>query len=159
MGPNPTEGTTLLEPNLRAQLNRTMKWAVATIAVITLVFTIGPRIEAQLLPPFARVSAALVGVGTDHVDVIVTGVKARRCVLTSALGESDIQGQHIKSQVIMLKEDGTQLLADEQRINLGSPFVRRVRVSPGGEHVRIIVESQCHPFWTVSQVIAEISTK
>ena len=149
----------MLEPNLRAHLTVTTKVAIAIIAVVTTVFAVGPKVETSILPPFQRVNSALVAAGNGHIDVIVTGVKARRCVLVSATGISTIEGKDIQSRVIMLKDDGSQLSIEEQRIGVGAPFVRLARVVPGGDNVKIVVESQCHPFWTVSQVVANIPAK
>lgn len=138
---------------MRASLVKATKWAASFIVVLTCIFVVGPKVEEKLFPPFVHVKAAVTDVTANHIDIIVTGVKDRRCMLLSAMGESMISNKRVISQVQLLKPDGTPLEIADQRIGVGAPFVRRARVSPGGDNMRVIIEAQCHPFWTVSQVM------
>lgn len=141
---------------MKAHLAKAVKWTASLAVVLTCIFAVGPKIESKLLPPYTRVSSALVSIDKAYVDVIVTGVKDRRCFLVSAIGESIIEGKTIMSQVTLLRADGTPLQIGEQRINVGAPFVRMARISPGADNVKVTIEAACHPFWTVSQVMVNI---
>ncbi len=142
---------------MRDRITSLVKWASALTITLMSVYAVGPAVEAKLFPPFSHVSATMVGVGPDFVDVIVTGVKRRDCLLRSAVGYSQINGHTVLSQVTMLKQDGTVLRYDEQRINAGAPFVRLARIKPGGDNVKVVVETNCHPFWSTTQTMVDIS--
>lgn len=143
---------------MKSHLVSTSKWALAIIVVSTTVLLLGPKFESYLLPPFSQVTYSIVDVTDSHVDILVTGIKVRDCSIKSAVGLSKISGEIIQSQVMMLNLDGTRLDKEQQRISVGAPFVRIVRVTPGSPGVEILIETTCHPFWSVKQAISKYPT-
>lgn len=123
-----------------------------------LLFTFGPVSEA-IFPLFTGVKAAIVKVGVDHTDIIVTGTKARSCFLVAVSSEVLIDGHWVVGSATFENQDGTPLKIEQQRIATGAPFVRQVRVMPSGSQIKIKVESRCHPLWVTTQDLIEVDVQ
>jgi ribosomal protein L31 len=139
-------------------------WAVTAMMVIAVLavafFKIGPSIEATIKPPlFSSISATVVSLNAGSTDVMITGTKTRDCYIQAASAEVFRDGQWVNGEVKMLKQDGSILTPQEQRIPVGSQFFRLGRVQPSGQKIRLAVESLCHPFWTTKQVLVELDTQ
>jgi len=139
-------------------------WALtATIIVAVLVtafFKFGPVLEDMVQPPlFSAISVTEVSSNAAYTEVMVTGTKSRDCYIQAARAEVFRDGQWVNGEVKMMKQDGSILTPQEQRITVGSQFFRLAHIQPAGQKIRLSVESLCHPFWTTKQVIAEVQTR
>jgi len=133
---------------------------VLLVAVVAL-FMFGPAVEARLAAPaFSNVRGTIIHFDTLHTDVLVAGIKSRACLLVGANVQVFVNGTWVPGVVEMLKEDGSVLETSEQRIGVGAPFIRLLRVQPGGTGIKIRTESICHPLWHSMYDLIEIdSTK
>jgi hypothetical protein len=129
------------------------------IALLVLVFRFGPRVELLVKPPlFADIAAVKITANDVATDLIVSGVKTRDCFLQSANAEVLRDGEWIRADVKMLKIDGSILSPQEQRIPVGSRFMRHAHIEPSGDKIRLSVDSTCHPFWVTHEELAELDT-
>jgi hypothetical protein len=131
----------------------------AVFVLLMALFKIGPQVEAEILPLFVEVKGAYIESDKAHVDLIVTGIKNRNCLLTAVYATVLVDGNWVTGQAILLNRDGSRLSVENQRIATGSPFVRLVNVQPGGTAVRLVAESKCHPLWMSHQHFPEFTAK
>lgn len=135
-------------------------WALTAVGVVLVSFIlllkIGPHVEARAYPLFADVVATFVTVKEDHGDILVTGVKARNCLLVAGKVDVLVDGNHVDGKIIMLNEAGENLSVEEQRSGVGDKFVRLARFTPAGSVVKVTVYSQCHPLWLSQQELFEL---
>jgi hypothetical protein len=138
-------------------------WSVtAFITLLVLVLTIyrfGPELEAMVFPLFKDVKGSYVDSNREHTDLIVTGIKARNCLLVATYATVRVDGNWLPGQAKMMNQDGSELTVENQRIATGAPFVRLVGVKPGGTAVRLVLESYCHPLWLSRQQLPEFTAK
>lgn len=140
-------------------------WSLASISVIfvALLLTVsivrfGPIFEEIAEPVFTNVTAQFIKQTEDHVDILATGTKARSCLLYGGAVKVMVNGEWETGTISMFNQNGTPLLAEQQRIAKGDPFVRLVRVSPASTHVKIDIISVCHPLWKTRQTLFELDT-
>lgn len=126
---------------------------IGLAAMLTVLAATSKLIERHLFPVFTEIEFVLVKSTETKSDLLFRGVKSRACLLMSATAVVDISGRKIQVTPIMLKEDGSRLEFDEQRISVDSRFVRVVRVPVAGTVESFSLTSQCHPFWLTEQVV------
>jgi hypothetical protein len=130
---------------------------VALLAIVG-VFQFGPPIEDIIAPLYTNVTATIMDITEDETDIVVTGIKLRSCQLISADSQVKISGKWIQGRATFMTIDRQPLTIDRQRIPGGSNFVRVVRITPAGTHIKVKVESFCHPFWLNHQELFELDT-
>lgn len=136
----------------RAALNAVIWSTVISVCLVIGTvgfFKTGPVIEKIAAPVFIDIQSTFIGANyTDGtMDFLITGIKDRNCLMVTPDVSVRINGAWVNATAQMLKKDGTALPIEEQRIPTDAPFIRRFRVSPIGNAVRVGVISQCHPFW------------
>jgi hypothetical protein len=129
----------------------------ALIALTLVGFTFGPQLESQLFPLFTGIKGAYVSSDGSHVDLLVTGVKSRNCILVAVSAKVLVDGHWVSGHASMKNQDGTPLTIQNQRIATGSPFVRLMHIEPGGPSVRLVADSRCHIMWMSQQHFQEFS--
>lgn len=134
---------------------RAVAFSVTLVALVTAVIMttlkFGPSIEGSVYPVYVDLKYSFVKIEGNHMDIIVTGVKNRECLLNSYSAMVARNDTVMSAQAQFLKQDGTPLSKEEQRIGKGDKFVRIVRVTPISTHVDIDITAQCHPFWQTPQ--------
>lgn len=138
-------------------------WVTTFILVGSLiafgVFSQGSRIESKAFPMFKDVTLTYIVKQQDSADVLLTGIKARDCLLHAANIQVYKDGVWRNASGTILDEANKPITYENQRVAVNSPFVRRVRVEPSGSVIKIKLESKCHPFWTSYQELPEVTVQ
>lgn len=138
----------------------------ASVAVFTFVSGVvfllwtAPSVEARLFPVVENMRGTVVAVHPDSVELLYTGNKTRSCQTLALNAEVLLPtGQWVWAETHFLKKDGSVLQIEDQRIAAGSPFVRHMRVRPGGSEIKIFLESRCHPLWIVREQVIHVQVE
>jgi hypothetical protein len=146
---------------MKTTITHALAWAVtaflAGAALVISFFIFGDQLEAELKPLFKDVKGVFVLSDSAHIELLVTGVKARNCQLTAVNATVLTNHGWVPAVVTLMKQDGSKLTLEEQRIATGTPFVRLANIVPGGTAVRLVVEGRCHSLWLSHQHLPTFS--
>lgn len=119
----------------------------------------GSDIEAVAAPIYTEVTLNYIIRNEESADILFTGNKNRSCLYHGADVKILKGGRWVKGHSTVLNAEDGEISIDEQRVNKGSPFVRRLRVEPSGSAIKLTLEATCHPLWTSYQELPAITAQ